>query len=216
MIRLGFVLKRPQKKFTKANEKDQKAFAIALEHVEQSHPGKSVTVWTDEGHIGQDALLRRMWCPRAKEALVDSLSPGKKKLSFSVAGVRPVGKIITLQVKKFHQKNTVRFLRKIRACLPGYHIDAIWDNAPYHQGTIMKEMQKETHIHVHQVPSYSPKMNAAEQGIRWAKETLSYNICWETLTTLIRSFNGFVASMAQRTSEILSRCVSHTFGFTCC
>ncbi|MCF6158535.1 MAG: IS630 family transposase, partial [wastewater metagenome] len=51
--RLGFVLKKPHKKFIKANEKDQKAFAMALEHVEQSRPGKSVTVWIDEGHIWQ-------------------------------------------------------------------------------------------------------------------------------------------------------------------
>lgn len=214
--RLGFVLKKPRKKFTKAREKDQRAFAMALERLEQSRPEKSVTVWIDEGHIWQDALLRRMWCPKAKEACVDSLSPGKKKLSFYVAVVRPLGKIITLQVKKFHQQNTARFLKKIRTCLPGYHIDAVWDNAPYHQGNIIQEIQKETNIHVHHLPSYSPHMNAAEQWIRWAKETLSYNICWETLKTLIRSFNGFVASMAQRTSEILSRCVSYMFGFNCC
>lgn len=119
-------------------------------------------------------------------------------------------------MKKSQQENTARFLKKIRACLPDYHIDAIWDNAPYHQGNITKEMQKETPGHVHHLPSYSPKMNAAEQWIRWAKETLPYNICWETLKTLIRSFNGFVASMAQRTSEILSRCVSHMFGFNRC
>ncbi len=41
--RLGFVLKRPQKKFTKASEKDQKAFAMALDHVKQSHPKKVVS-----------------------------------------------------------------------------------------------------------------------------------------------------------------------------
>jgi hypothetical protein len=58
-------------------------------------------------------------------------------------------------------------------------------------------------------------MNAAEPWIRWIKEILSYNLCWQEIKQLIRSFNGVVASMAHRAEEILSRCVPDLLGFKC-
>lgn len=213
--RLGFSLKRPRKKFRKADEKAQRKFAKKLEALERSRWGHSVTVWIDEGHIYQDALLRWMWCQRGQEALVESNSPGKKKLSFYVAVVRPLGQIISLQVKTFNGESTARFLRKIRAKSSGYRIDGIFDQASHHKGDAVREALEQTRIHRHFLPSYSPKMNAAEQWIRWVKEALSYNICWENLSSLILSFNGFVVSMAQQASKVLQRCVPELFGFSC-
>jgi len=172
-------------------------------------------VWIDEGHIYQDALLRWMWCQRGQEALVESNSPGKKKLSFYVAVVRPSGQIISLQVKTFNGENTARFLSKIRAKLSGYRIDGVFDQASHHKGDAVRGALEQTHIHRHFLPSYSPMMNAAEQWIRWVKEALSYNICWENLSSLIRSFNGFVVSMARQASKVLQRCVPELFGFSC-
>ena len=213
--RLGFVLKRPRKKFSKADEQAQKAFAQELETLETARWAHSVTVWIDEGHIYQDALLRWMWCQRGQEALVESNSPGKKKLSFYVAVVRPLGQIISLQVKTFNGENTARFLKKIRAKLSGYRIDGVLDQASHHKGEVVREALEQTRIHRHFLPPYSPKMNAAEQWIRWVKEALSYNICWEDLKSLTRSFNGFVASMAHQASKVLQRCVPELFGFSC-
>lgn len=213
--RLGFRLKLPRKKFVKAKEKLQKAFAQDLETLERSRWIHSVTAWSDEGHLYQDALLRRMWCPRGKEALVDSTSPGKKKVSFYVAVIRPLGKIIPLQVDTFNAENTARFLEKLRAKLPGYRIDALGDRATHHKGEAVAKALAKTHIHRHLLPAHSPKMNAAEQWIRWAKEDLSYNICWEDLKALVRAFHGFVVSMAHRSAEVLQRCVPELFGFSC-
>jgi len=71
-----------------------------------------------------------MWCLKGKRAEVDSFSPGKKKLCFYVAVVRPLGRVITLVVDWFNQRNTARFLEKIRRKLRGYRIDLVWDSAP--------------------------------------------------------------------------------------
>jgi transposase len=213
--RLGFVLKRPRKKLRKAKKAAQKAFASALQTLEETRWGHSVTVWIDEGHIWQDALLRWMWCLKGQEAEVESTSPGKKKLSFYVAVIRPLGRVLTLPVKSFCQENTARFLAKIRAALPGYRLDAVWDGASHHQGALVEQTLQRQKIHGHPLPAYSPNMNAAEPWIRWIKEILSYNLCWQELKQLIRSFNGTVASMAYRTEEILSRCVPELLGFKC-
>ena len=54
-----------------------------------------------------------------------------------------------------------------------------------------------------------------EKQKRFAKETLSVNYCWLNRTALVRSFNGFVASMSKRANEVLKRCVPDMHGFIC-
>jgi hypothetical protein len=56
-------------------------------------------------------------------------------------------------------------------------------------------------------------MNAAEYFIRWAKEVLSYNFCWDDLVSLKYSFRGFVASLARKFDEVLKRCKPEMLGF---
>jgi len=54
-----------------------------------------------------------------------------------------------------------------------------------------------------------------EKQKRFAKEILSVNYCWLNRTALVRSFDGFVASMSRRASEVLKRCAPDMHGFIC-
>jgi len=211
--RLGFVRKRPRKRLKKADPNKQKAFAEELQEIERTRCRRSVTVYLDQGQIWLDVLLRLMWCLKGEPAEVDSFSPGKKKLCFYVAVVRPLGRVITLVVDWFNQQNTARFLEKIREKLRGCRIDLVWDSAPWHRGAIVGEALERYRIRSHRLPAYSPEMNAAEPWIKWVKEALSENTCWLGLKALVRSFNGFVASMSRRTQEVLRRCVPQTMGY---
>jgi len=211
--RLGFVRKRPRKRLKKADPNKQKAFAEEFQEMERRRSPRSVTVYLDQGQIWLDALLREMWCLKGQPAEVDSFSPGKEKLRFYVAVVRPLGRVITLIVDWFNQQNTARFLEKIRRELRGYRIDLIWDSAPWNRGAIVRDALERNRIRSHRLPAYSPEMNAAEPWIRWAKEVLSENTCWLGLKALVRAFNGFVASMSRRAQEILRRCVPQTMGY---
>lgn len=211
---LDFRLKRAHKSFLKADPQAQEAFAEKLVHLQLQRSPRAQTVWIDEGQIGQDALLRRGWFRRGQPAQVPSCSPPlHAKLRFYVAILRPLGKVITLVVDWFCQLNTARFLDKIRLWLPGWRLDVILDNAPWHRRALVREAFQRNHLHPHYLPAYSPQMNAAEPWIRWAKDDLSANLCWMDLKDLFRSFNGFVVSMCQRRVEILRRCVPQLSGF---
>lgn len=213
---LGFGKKLPRKHFKKADPEKQRQFAQALPILERKRCSHSQTVWVDQGQIWCDALLRWMWCLSGEEALVDSTSPSKRdKLCFYVAVVRPMGMVITSLVDWFDKDATALFLDKIRARLPGWRLDVIWDGASYHKGAPVREAIQRNRIHLHPLPAYSPKMNAAEYWIRWAKADLSYNYCWEGPKALIRSFNGFAVSMYRRPEEVLRRCVPDLLGFSC-
>jgi len=129
---LGFSYKKPGKKLVKADPDKQEEFAKNLEKTENCRSPRSVTIYVDKGKIEQDALPRKGWFPKGKSAEVDSISPGKKKILFYSAVARPVGKVITMQVDRFNQKLTAKFLYKIRKELPGCRIDIVWDLSLIH------------------------------------------------------------------------------------
>jgi transposase len=129
--RLGFGRKR----FVRAKPAAQRAFAQALQQVEQQRELGRVTVSMDQGQIWQDALPRLGWFLRGQPAEIESTSPGKAaKRLFYVAVVRPSGRVITMLCDWFSQETTVRFLAKLRRCLGREGIDLVWDNAPHHHG----------------------------------------------------------------------------------
>lgn len=88
---LDFCLRRPRKRLRKADPDQQLAFAAQLPTLELERRSHSVSVWLDEGHIRKDALLRWVRYLRGQKAEADSSAPGKPKLSFYVAAVRPLG-----------------------------------------------------------------------------------------------------------------------------
>ena len=172
-------------------------------------------MYLDQGQIWLDVLRRLMWCLKGQPAEVDSTSPGRRKLLFYVAIVRPLGKVITWVTDWFDGAHTACFLDKLRQKLKGWRIDLVWDRASWHRGTEVEEALTRNRLHSHKLPPYSPEMNAAEPWIRWAKETLSANTCWDDRTSLVRAFNGFAVSMTRRASEVLQRCVPNMLGFNC-
>lgn len=80
---LGFSHKVPNKKMVKADAHKQEAFARELAALESDRSPNGVTVYVDEGQIWQEALPRKDWFLRGQRAEVESISPGKKILSFT-------------------------------------------------------------------------------------------------------------------------------------
>lgn len=211
---LDFSYKTPRKNLLKADPQQQEDFARKLEQLEKARTPRSLSVYLDEGKIEQDALPRKGWFQKGVPAEIDSSSPGKKKILFYGAVIRPSGQVITMQVDRFNQKNTAKFIAKIRKKLPGYRIDLIMDNAPWHNGRLVQKALSVNRIREHRLPPYSPKMNACEYFIRWAKSVLSYNWCWKNLEALKFSFRGFVASLARIPQEVLKTCKPEMLGFS--
>jgi transposase len=214
--RLGFRRKRPRQRYVKADPEAQRALAQALQHLEQHREPGRVTADMDQGQIWPDALPRLGWFLRGHPALVDSTSPPKRdKLLFSVAVVRPLGRVITMLCAWFTQETTATCLAKRRRCLRHWRIDLVLDHARHHQGTMVEEALAHDHIEPPRLPPDSPELNAAEPWIGWAKADLSANTCWQDHGSLVRAFIGFVASMTKRPEKVLQRCVPKMLGSNC-
>jgi hypothetical protein len=129
---------------------------------------------------------------------------------FYAAVVRPMGRVITMLCPRFTQQASAKCFAKIRRRLRDRLIDLVYDNAPR---TIVENALVHYRLQLHRHPPCSPEMNAAEPWIGWSKEALSASSCRQAYGTLVRSFSGFVASMAKRPAEVLRHRVSDMLGF---
>ena len=113
---------------------------------------------------------------------------------------------MSMRTTWFNQRQSARFIERLRKRFPGYRVDLIWDNAPWHRGQTVSLALEKHRIHEHRLPPYSPELNACEPLIRWHKEVLSYNWCWAGLDELAKAFKSFNFSLAYRPLEVLRRC----------
>ncbi|MDP3063013.1 MAG: winged helix-turn-helix domain-containing protein [Chloroflexota bacterium] len=74
--RLGFVLKRPKKRFLKADEAKREAFVSQYAELRaQARQRGAKVFFGDEAHFRADVDLRGKWVLKGEPALVDSTSP---------------------------------------------------------------------------------------------------------------------------------------------
>ena len=84
--RLGFVLKRPKKRFLKAKYEERKAFVLQYSQIrEEAQKSGAKIFFVDEAHFRADADLRGKWVLKGEPALVESTSPrwGEKACYYS-------------------------------------------------------------------------------------------------------------------------------------
>lgn len=142
--RLGFVLKRPKKRLTKANAEKREAFVgeyVVLRS--QAQAGKAKIFFVDEAHFRADVELRSQWVLRGEPALVDSSSPRMgEKVTYYSAVCLETGEVEVMPIEgNSNAETSVAFLKQLREKYAGLLI-VIWDNGPAHRGEAMRTYLK--------------------------------------------------------------------------
>lgn len=134
--RLGFVLKRPKKRFLKADQGKRDAFveAYAVLCVEAWARGAKL-FFVDAAHLRADADLRGKWVLKGQPALVDSTSPQwGEKASYYSAVCLETGEVEVMELEGNSTAATsAAFLKQLRAHHPEPLI-VVWDHSTTHHG----------------------------------------------------------------------------------
>ena len=138
--RLGFVLKRPKKRFLKADEAKREAFvAVYAELLAEAQQVGAKVFFADEAHFRADADLRGKWVLKGEPALVDSTSPRwGEKASYYSAVCLETGEVELMELEgNSNAETSTAFLKQLREKHTGRLI-VLWDNAPAHRGDAMR------------------------------------------------------------------------------
>jgi len=208
--RLGFVLKRPKKRWLKADEAKREAFVAEYARLRAEAPVAGTKhFFVDEAHFYADADLRGKWVLKGAPALVDSTSPRYgEKASYYAAVCVETGEVEALPLDGNSTAETsVAFLRHLRAQHPEPLI-VFWDNAPAHGGEPLRAYLTTPDLWVRLVrlPAYSPDFNAAEPLWDWVRDEVTANTCFGTAANVRAHVDPFFAALAERKDTVRQRC----------
>jgi len=208
--RLGFVRKRPKKRFLKADAAKREAFVSAFAAILAEARARGAKVFfVDEAHFRADGDLRAMWVLKGTPALADSTSPRwGEKASYYSAVCPESGEVETMEIAgNSNAATSAAFLAQLRASHPGPLV-VIWDNGPAHRGDPIREYLATPGLDLRIVPlpPYSPDFNADEAIWDWAREEVTANTCLGTRAKVREKMGDFFRRLAERTDEVKSRC----------
>jgi transposase len=207
--RLGFVLKRPKKRLTKANAEKREAFVgeyVVLRSAVQA--GKAKIFFVDEAHFRADVELRSQWVLRGEPAWVDSNSPrlGEKATYYSAVCLE-TGEVEVMSIDgNSNAETSVAFLKQLCEKYPGLLI-VIWDNGPAHRGEAIRTYLKTPNLQLRLValPAYSPDFNPDEAIWEWVREEVTANTCFGTAAKVREKVDAFFVSLTKRAAEVVQR-----------
>jgi transposase len=208
--RLGFVVKRPEKRLLKANETKRTAFVAEYADLRSAAQARGAKhFFVDEAHFYADVDPHGMWVLKGLPALVDSTSPRYgEKASYYSAVCLETGEVEAMPLEGNSSAETsVTFLKQLHAHHTGSLV-VFWDNAPAHGGEPLREYLRtpDFHLRLVRLPAYSPDFNADEHIWAWVRAEVTANTCFGTAAKVRAAVDPFFAGLAARTDEVTRRC----------
>lgn len=208
--RLGFVVKRPKKRFLKADKEKREAFTNLYAAVRSEAQATGARIFfVDEAHFRADVDLRGKWVLKGEPALADSSSPrwGEKATYYSGVCLE-TGEVESMEVcGNCNAETSVSFLRQLRNNC-GQPLMVIWDNGPAHYGQAIRDYLKtpDLNLRLISLPGYSPDFNADEAVWDWVREEVTANLCLGTKAKVQEKVGRFFSGLGKRTDEVKRRC----------
>jgi transposase len=165
-------------------------------------------VYWDEAHIHQEADLGYGWSPRGQRFWVTSHSPGlSAKLSFYGLYLYNEGAVRLWPYPRANGAHTIEALRRLRAEWLDCPLIVLWDGAPYHRATCVRDAAAALGIEIVPLPGYSPDFMPVEALWRWLREDVTYHYCHPTADDLRRRVSEFQATINQDPYAVADRLV---------
>lgn len=169
---------------------------------------ETVILAEDEASLYLQATLARVWAPRGRTPVVYA-SPCRRKTNFYGTLDLTTGEVITTRSDEMNAEATATHLRQVLEAVPDRPILLLWDRAPWHRGTAIRQLlSAHPRLEVMRFPVASPELNPQEQVWKATRQEVSHNHDRSTLDRLADSFEAHLKT-ARFPCSLLDR-----YGFT--
>ncbi len=191
--KLGFSWKKARKLLNKANPNKRAEYIETLNALfeELLRDNNHLLIYIDEAHIHLDTDEGYGWSIQGERFWISSSSPGRAKVSFYGIYLYNLGKVKILPYDCANGLNTIEVLNLLRQECPSNKMTVVWDGAPYHRSTIVKEAAENLNINIQPLPGYSPDFMPVEHLWQWLREDVTYHTCYDTKQHLISQVEVF-------------------------
>ena len=205
--RLELSWKKARKLLGRADPQRREAFLAQVRALLRgAQQDRHRLVYLDEAHIHQDADLGYGWSTRGQRFWVASHSPRlADKLSFYGLYLYNEGEVRLWPYARANAENTIDVLRRMRAEWPDQPLILIWDGAPYHRASAVREAAASLQIDLRPLPGYSPDLMPVEALWRWLREDITDHHCHRTAEDLSRRVAAFETRLNRDPCTIADR-----------
>jgi transposase len=170
--------------------------------------GRPIRIWVqDEGRVGLHTIVRRAWGLPGHRIV--KLNQRKYQWSYVYAAMEiGTGRIETLTMSNVNLESSLAFLNYLRETEPEAEHIVIWDGAGFHQKQGVHELPE--HVHVIQLPPYSPEFNPTEKLWDIMKDDLC-NRLFDNLEQLEAAIHVSLQpfyDQASRVIQLLGNCIT--------
>lgn len=148
------------------------------------------TVWLaqDEASLYLQATTYRVWAPRGQTPVVRA-HPGREKIHFYGTLNLLTGQEIAMSSPVMNGEATARHLQQILDSYPQVPIVLLWDRAPWHFGTPVRELlEAHPRLEIIHFPVAAPDLNPQEQVWKATRRAVSHHHLVEKLPDLANRF----------------------------
>lgn len=199
--------KKAKKLLNRADPEKRKKYLDSLKPLlRQATRQEKLLIYIDEAHIHQDTDHGYGWSEKGKRFWVSSDSPGlSAKITFYGLYYFNEGRVSIWPYPKGNKAHTVNVLERIRLDNPGRDISIIWDGAPYHRASVVKEAAKRLNLDLIALPAYSPDFMPVEALWRWLREDVTYHHCYQSQDELAGAVKDFCGRVNKNPVAVADR-----------
>ena len=206
LTKLGLSWKKARKLLNKAKTDQRLAYLEVLNGLmQQTLAQDHLLVFIDEAHIHLDCDEGYGWSVKGARFWVSSSSPGRQKVSFYGLYLYNLAEVRIWPYERGNGVNTLDVLNRLREEFPHRPLTVIWDGAPYHRSGLVIETAQQLQINLQPLPAYSPDFMPVEHLWQWLREDVTYHICFQRKTDLMKSIHQFQIRINQTPIVIADR-----------
>lgn len=207
--RSGLSWKKCKKVLKKANPAQRAAFVAQFQSLfEQMCAHEVLLIYIDEAHIHRDLDLGYTWAPVGEVAYrLSECASLAERINWYGAYDFTRGRCLLWNEGHCNKEHTVTFLERVVEWIgpTDKRIVLIWDGAPYHRATLVRDAATALGLDIVPLPSYSPDLNPIEGLWKWLREEVTQHHSYPTLRALFDACKAFIDRINRDPQQIISR-----------
>jgi len=172
-----FTYHKPERRYEKHDEEAVKKWRKrAKRRIRQVwHDPTVEVICEDEMVLSTQTTVQKVWLPAGKYPKIDVSNNRQSRSLYGFLNVK-TGQEHVWKTKRQNMHETVKILKKLRKLYPKQKLLLLWDSAPWHLGSKVKEwLESDGQVTTLAFPRYAPEENPQEHVWKAGRAAVTHN-----------------------------------------
>jgi len=163
-------------------------------------------LFEDESMIRDYQAIAQTWFLKGKQRIIPTYGRHHGVKLMGTLNYE-TGEIFCIESNKYDAKVFLDFLKKVLEKYPAGKTVMILDNARIHHAKLIQPFleKNKNRLELVFLPPYSPNLNLIEGLWKWLKQSIVYNVFYESVNKIRENINLFLDSINSNKMDVIDR-----------